>query len=177
MTHKNFNFFLLSFLSIIAISCNENKQVMNICAPDFFAEQYRFCINDPLDAIKTQGAVFLEQGQYEITENKLYTLILIDNEPFVYAEFEIKSNKIVVASFRTFPMDYELAIKKWENYLYRNTEFYNNSYKKIDIPESLAERLIKDVIWDFSFGRFVRMQLHLMKEGSYVISLELSDSQ
>lgn len=177
MTHKNFNFFLLSFFSIIAISCNEDKQAMNICAPDFLEERYRFCINDPLASIKKQGAVFLEQGQYKITENKLYVINLIDNEPFVYAEFEIKSNKIAVASFRTLPMDYELAQEKWEIYLCRNTEFYNNSYKKIDIPERLSERLINDVIWDFSSSGFVRMQLHLMKEGSYVISLELSNSQ
>jgi hypothetical protein len=176
MTHKNFNFFLLSFFSIIAISCNEDEQVVNICAPDFLDERYRFCINDPLDSIKIQGAVFLEQGQYRITENKLYVINLIGNEPFVYAEFEIRSNKIAVASFRTLPMDYELAKEKWESYLYRNTEFYNNSYKKIDIPERLSERLINDVIWDFSSGGFVRMQLHLMKEGRYLISLELSDS-
>ncbi len=177
MNHKQMRFVFISLIAIISFSCNEGKQAMDVCVPDYIDERYRFCIYDPLELIKKQGAVLLDQGQYKVTENELYSLDLNNSKPFVYAEFEIKADKIVVASYRTFPMDYEIAQKNWENYVNWNNNFYNIQYEDVNIPVRLAERLIKDVTWVFPSNGLVRMQYHLISDGNYVISLEISIDQ
>lgn len=159
----------------LSISCDDKSKDMELCAPSYLPEDYQFCLNDSVSVIQGYGAKFLDQGDYRITDNNIYTLELENALPFFYSEFEVKNEIIVAMSFRTVAIEDENKRETvWNEYRDATSEFLGVKYQEVEIPERLLARLERSISWNLDNNIVVEMKSHISKEGvSEGMSLEI----